>query len=134
MFKRSKQLTPSITTIGKNTSIHGNIVAKNDNIRLEGYMNGHVLSEAKVVISKTGKMIGEISSISVDVNGYFEGAMHIKNRLRVNEYGIVKGKVNCSVFEVKEGASINAEIKTGILTSKDNILANNDEQKIKKVG
>lgn len=66
--------TPGSTLIlGESAVVEGNIQA--DTLVVDGYVKGDIIASTRVVISCTGRVIGNIQtpSLTVDFGAYFEG-------------------------------------------------------------
>ncbi len=63
----------SYLVIAENGVVEGNI--EGDTIVVDGFVRGKILAKKKVIISGTGKVIGEIlsPSIGIQFGGYFDG-------------------------------------------------------------
>ena len=63
----------STLILGETSVVEGNVLA--DALWIDGYVRGDVKASTRVVISPTGRVIGNIHtpSLVVDFGGYFEG-------------------------------------------------------------
>ena len=61
-----------VTRISNDTKITGTIITQHD-IRIDGYLEGKIKTEGKLVIGETGKCKGEVECNSVDISGSFDG-------------------------------------------------------------
>jgi cytoskeletal protein CcmA (bactofilin family) len=72
--------SPGSTVILSETGvIEGNVFA--DTLMIDGFIRGDVVAKTKVVISSSGRVLGNIQSpsLSVDFGGYFEGRCAMEN-------------------------------------------------------
>ena len=71
MAKNNETENNAINLIGIGTEITGDINSNGD-IRIDGTLNGNLITKGKVVIGETGKVKGEISCKNSDVSGTVE--------------------------------------------------------------
>ena len=59
--------------LSQNAAVEGTIHA--DTVLIDGYVRGNILASGKVVISRTGRVVGDIkaSSLVMEFGAYFEG-------------------------------------------------------------
>jgi cytoskeletal protein CcmA (bactofilin family) len=63
----------STLILGESAVVEGNIEA--DTVVIDGYVHGEVTAKTKVVISRTGRVVGNIKtgSLTLEFGAYFEG-------------------------------------------------------------
>jgi len=63
----------STLILGETSVVEGNIHA--DTLMVDGFVRGDIVAKSKVVISGTGRVVGNIKtpSLTVDFGAYFEG-------------------------------------------------------------
>ena len=63
----------STLVLSETAVVEGNIDA--DTLMIDGYVHGNISAKTRVVISRTGRVIGNIKSpsLSLEFGGYFEG-------------------------------------------------------------
>ena len=63
----------STLILGETSVVEGNILA--DTLLIDGYVHGDVAAKSKVTISRTGRVIGNIQtrSLELEFGAYFEG-------------------------------------------------------------
>lgn len=102
----SKQGTSSGTTvIAAGTELVGNL-ALEDNLHIDGRMQGDVDSKAEVVIGQPGHMEGRILAQRVLVSGSFDGVIDAE-RLEIVASGKVAGEVTVGELIIESGAHFN---------------------------
>ncbi|MFW5815659.1 MAG: bactofilin family protein [Wenzhouxiangella sp.] len=102
----SKQGKNSGTTvIAAGTELVGNL-ALEDNLHIDGRLNGDVDSKAEVIIGKPGRMEGKINARRVLVSGGFDGSIEAE-RLEIVASGKVSGAVTVGQLVVESGAHFN---------------------------
>ena len=93
------------TVIAAGTELVGNL-ALEDNLHVDGRIDGDVESQAEITIGQTGHMEGRISARRVLVSDTFDG--HIDaDRLEIVASGRVTGEVTVGQLVVESGAHFN---------------------------
>lgn len=124
MFGRKKQenisgdqKAGSINIIGSGTEITGDLSTKGD-IRIDGKITGTVKSKAKVVISATGEVVGDIFSESAEVSGKIFGDINTSEILFLKTTATLTGNVFSNKLVVESGANLIGNCQTGISQTK----------------
>lgn len=94
--------------IDKNMSIKGGIIFKGK-ARVDGTINGNIEGE-HLILSETGKVIGDITVLSFNCYGNLEGNVKA-NMLTARKNSSINGKLEAASLSVEPGASITGEIK-----------------------
>ena len=93
--------------IEKNTILKGNIKSKTD-IRIDGNVEGEVVTTGKVILGKESDVIGKILCGNADVEGKFDGELTVSGTLNLKTGSNVKGKVKIQKLIVESGSIFNA--------------------------
>ena len=93
--------------IEKSTTLQGNIKSKND-IRIDGNVEGEVVTTGKVILGKESDVIGKILCGNADVEGKFDGELIVSGTLNLKTGSNVKGKVKIQKLIVESGSIFNA--------------------------
>lgn len=105
----SKADTEAISSlIDKSMSITGTISFKGK-ARIDGIVSGNIEGE-HLVLSETGKIIGNIKSISFNCFGTIEGDIQANNVIARKNCSI-HGRLEATSLTVEPGAAIDGEIK-----------------------
>lgn len=114
--------------IDKNTILTGTINSKAD-IRIDGTLDGDVITTGKVIIGKEAKVIGKLLCGNADIEGIFTGELTVSGILNLKNGSNVKGKVHIQKLIVESGATFNANCS--MHSEEDGVkkLNNNDEEK-----
>ena len=114
MFKKEQLEAPPDkvnTVIGKDTSFKGTIRAKGL-IRIDGDMEGEVITPGDVVIGESGRVAAEIKGRNVAVAGRFEGNLDVEGKLEIRSTGIViGGEVKTNGLLVDDGAIFSGDVE-----------------------
>ncbi len=92
-----------VNLIAQGTEIHGNLHAKSE-VRIEGYIKGHVVVDGKVVLAPEGVIEGELHAIQADVAGKVQGELFIQERLVMKSTARIEGDVRTQKLVIEEGA------------------------------
>lgn len=114
--------------IASGTKIVGDIESKGP-FRIDGTVEGSVTTDGKVVIGKSGNIVGTLQAVNVDVEGKFSGKLLLKGTLSLKSSAQIDGDVHVNKLAVEPGAIFNATCKMGSVTTSVN---NNAEAKFKK--
>ncbi len=122
MWSKEKSSTDQVK-MAANTSffaagfkILGNIESEND-ICVEGEIHGNVKTTKKVVIGKSGKILGNIEASNLCVHGLVEGEVLISELAKITPTGVVSGTIITKSIQIEPGADVEATIKK--ITSKN---------------
>jgi len=89
-------------TITNGTEIVGDINSQGD-LRLDGYLKGNLNIKGRVVIGKTGKVLGTIKCKNAEINGNVEGEIYVTELLSLTETAIVKGNIIINKLNIQPG-------------------------------
>ena len=126
--------SPSVDVIESSTIIIGDVVSKAD-FRIDGVVEGNITTSGKVVIGKTGKIIGKLICSNADMSGSINGEVEVSETLSLMSDSYVKGDITTAKLSVEEGAQVEATIsmKTGKqLKAIDSDLNNHKKQEAEK--
>lgn len=102
--KTTEQVNAKIgSIIGADMVVEGNIKAT-EAIRVEGNVKGDVSSEGTLVISSTGKVIGNIKGNNIMIAGTIEGDLFSGGRTEVASTGRIIGNIRTKSLIVDENA------------------------------
>mgnify|MGYP003573869734 CR=1 FL=1 len=103
MAKLSTPETPTINTIGKGTNITGDIKSNGD-FRIDGYLNGSIHSDGKIVVGNSGMIEGEIVCQNADISGGVKANVKVKELLSLKATSDVKGDISTNKLAIEPGA------------------------------
>lgn len=100
--------------IAEGTLITGEITGKGC-FRIEGTIEGSLVTSGKVVISKGGLINGTLECENADIEGNFKGKLLVKDVLTLRSFANIEGEVIAGKLAVEPGAVFNAtcEMKGG---------------------
>lgn len=101
------------TLISGNVTVTGNI-GFSGGIQIDGTLLGDIIaqkdSEARLWITESGKIVGNIKVPSITVNGTVEGDVYASEHLELAANAVIKGNVYYKVIEMAQGAMVNGEL------------------------
>lgn len=117
--KKRKSNTDAIkqqNIIAAGTKIVGDIESQGA-FRIDGNVEGNVKAEGKVVIGKSGSIIGTLKAVNVDIEGRFSGKLNLKGTLSLKASANIDGEVQVNKLAVEPGATFNATCTMGAVKS-----------------
>jgi len=107
----SKNSMPSVNMITEGTTIEGTIDSKND-VRIAGHVKGEARSDAKLILTSSGQVDGDIYAVDADIAGEMEGEVRVSNKLILRKSAVIKkGDIYTKTLLVEEGAQIDGQFK-----------------------
>lgn len=111
MFEKSPKsytdLLGKTNRIVEGTAIKGDINSQAD-FRLDGMLMGNLQSAGKIVIGPAGSVTGDIICRNADIEGRFNGKIHVTELLNVKSKAKIHGEVICAKLAVEPGAEFSA--------------------------
>ena len=109
--KKEKAITAEPTTaqnrINEGTKLKGD-VSSTGFFRIDGIIEGNVKTPSKVVLGKSGFIKGTLTCENADIEGKFEGSLHVSGTLSLRSTSVVEGDVIVGKLAVEPGATLNA--------------------------
>ena len=94
------------------THVEGKINAEND-IRIDGSLNGTLICKGKVIIGPKGKVEGDITCQQAVIEGTFMGNLKVNELLNVRESAKITGEIVTDKLLVQAGAIFNVTCSMG---------------------
>ncbi|MDR0728624.1 MAG: polymer-forming cytoskeletal protein [Prevotellaceae bacterium] len=98
--------TNNINRICQGTEIIGNIKTTGD-IRLDGVLEGNIVSTGKIVIGNVGKTKGEINCRTADIFGFVDGLLDVSEIVNLKATANIKGTITTAKISIEAGAIFN---------------------------
>lgn len=93
--------------IAKSTIINGEIQSEGD-FRIDGVIEGDLITKGKVIIGETGNVKGFVSCTNMDIEGVFSGKLKVVQILNLKATAQVSGEVIMGSLNVETGATFMA--------------------------
>ncbi|WP_306590177.1 polymer-forming cytoskeletal protein [Geothrix sp. 21YS21S-4] len=113
MFGRAKingtsrtAAAPAATVLGEGSRWQGEIRTGTTSLRIEGELEGTILSEGHVTIAPTGHVRGAVHAQRLTVMGRAEGVFKVAGCLEILGAGWVEGEVQLETLVVDEGGTL----------------------------
>lgn len=97
---------PMATLLGEGTHWQGEIQAGPNGLRIEGDVEGTVISEGQVLVAPSGSVRGTIHAKRLTVMGRIEGVFKVEGCLEILGAGWVEGEVELENLVVDEGGTL----------------------------
>lgn len=109
-FENSDSGASGINRICEGTKIVGTIESASD-IRIDGIVEGSVISKGRVVVGEKGKIKGDFICSCLDVSGTVDGKITTEDVLTLKNKSVVTGEVVVKKLIVESGAVFNGTCK-----------------------
>ena len=90
-------------------SMKGDIIITGD-CNVEGEFSGKLITDGKLIITKTGKFHGDIYAENIIVEGFFEGTVICKSNFLAKNTSKIIGQINAVNFEFEESVNFDGTI------------------------
>ncbi|WP_375583407.1 polymer-forming cytoskeletal protein [Cyclobacterium xiamenense] len=88
----------------------GDIDSNND-VRVEGIIQGNLTTTKRIIIGKTGQVIGNVKGHQISIMGEVVGEVIASDITVIGETGVVHGTVLTNKIKIESGAEVEACIK-----------------------
>lgn len=105
-----QNIVDSTSFFAKGVKLEGNINANND-IRIEGTIEGNIKTGKKVIVGTTGSIIGNVTATNIYLMGEVSGDIFISGLARIGETAKINGTITADKLQIEPGAIIEAAIK-----------------------
>lgn len=107
--EKSTLMEPSVSQnrINEGTQLKGDIVSSGF-FRIDGSIEGNISKPSKVVLGKSGFIKGKLICEDADMEGRFEGTLHVSGTLTLKSTAHIEGEVVVGKLAVEPGATFNA--------------------------
>ena len=118
MFNKEKSATAeknfanSATLVSPGTVLQGDVKSEND-LRIDGTIQGNVKTSAKIIIGPTGFVEGNIEGGNADIYGRVAGNVAVKELLQLKEQGNIDGNIMAAKLQIDPTAVFNGKCQMG---------------------
>ncbi len=104
--KKSDTINTSMinTIIGNNSKIEG-VLTASESTRIDGVLEGKIVSESSVIIGENGIVRGDITAVEILIAGVVYGNLVAKERIEMTSTGRILGDLITKTLVIDEGAS-----------------------------
>lgn len=93
----------AVNLISQGTEITGDVKSSGD-IRIDGVLNGNLVTKGKVVIGPTGRIKGEVECKNSEVSGLIEGKITVSQLLNLKASSKINGTIITGKLSIEPGA------------------------------
>jgi cytoskeletal protein CcmA (bactofilin family) len=93
----------AVNLISQGTEITGDVKSTGD-IRIDGVLNGNMVTKGKVVIGATGRGKGEVECKNSEVSGLIEGKITVTQLLNLKASSKINGTIITAKLSIEPGA------------------------------
>lgn len=111
----------SATLINAGTVLHGDVKSDND-LRIDGTINGNVNSSAKIVVGPTGYVKGNINGKQADITGKVHGNISVQEVVQLRGESNVQGNLAAATLQIDPTAIFNGQCKMGVQEIKGSVV------------
>jgi len=97
---------PQYNSLTKGTKVTGNITT-DDDIRIDGSIEGDVISKGKIIIGQQGVILGNIDCLNAEILGTIEGKVSCSELLVLRQTACLTGDVITRTLIVEANAQFN---------------------------
>lgn len=123
--------TPSVNIIGAGTVIEGDIKSDSD-IRIDGTLNGSLVTKGKLVLGSTGMVDGEVTCQNADISGSINGKIKVNELLSLKATSKLTGDITTNKLSIEPGANFSGSCAMAGTVPNINLMSNNGEAAAKE--
>lgn len=112
MKKSEETLNHSHSTLNNSTRIKGELFTDN-NMRIDGTVEGNIHSKAKVVLGPSAQVKGNVICQNADIECTVIGNIYVESQLTLSSKANIKGDIFTGKLIVESGAQFNGKCEMG---------------------
>ncbi len=131
MPRNNNQSTDSsthLTQLRQGSVVKGNLKSA-QNIRVDGFVTGDLISEEKIIIGNHGEIGGNLIGSDISIDGYVNGDVLAYGVLSIGAKAQVHGKIYARQIGIENGAELTGQIMVGenveLVQAEKNALSRN---------
>jgi cytoskeletal protein CcmA (bactofilin family) len=93
-----------LNVIVEGSKVIGDMITES-NLRIDGVVEGNVTAASKVVIGQAGRIKGNLTCGSADIEGNVEGVLKVEGLLSLRTSAVINGEITTAKLQVEEGAN-----------------------------
>lgn len=130
MLKKNNNqfVTGNMTIIGAGTVVEG-LLNVSSSARIDGTVNGDIVSEGVIVISETGIVNGNITAAEVKIGGTVNGNLIISGKTELVSKGRLVGDIKTESLSIDETAVFQGNCKMNSMIETEPVSAQTEETK-----
>jgi len=127
-----KTYSNSATLISSGTNLKGDVKSEND-LRIDGTIQGNVYCSAKIIVGPTGFVEGNIEGANADITGKVTGNISVKDLLQLRGESNVHGNIAATKLQIDPTAVFNGKCQMGPQSASVVTMSNEGEATTAKV-
>lgn len=100
------------TVISAGSKLDGNLFSS-ENVRFDGFIQGDLSCEKKLVVGKEGKVGGMVKAKEAVIMGQVTGDINVSGSLHLEKHAVVRGNILAGVLSIEDGAVYDGTCKVG---------------------
>lgn len=109
-----------VNLLGTGTTVKGDIESNGD-FRIDGKLNGSIVSKGKIVIGSTGHVEGEMVCQNADISGKVKAKIEVRELLSLKASAEFSGDIISGKLAIEPGAKFSGTCEMGEGGQKANI-------------
>ena len=113
--KDRKEVSPDdmIAFLGKGTEFKGVITYQQGTIRIDGHVEGEIITKGVLVVGESANIQAEISAATVISNGKIIGNITATERIQLLPTAVLEGSIKAPRLIIEEGVRFNGQCQMG---------------------
>lgn len=100
-----------VNVIANGTQLEGNVVTNGD-IRVDGIVKGHIVSKAKVIVGREGRVEGNITCSNIEIEGHVNAeSLNVSNLISLKATANLLGNIAAGKIAIEPGAEFSGNCK-----------------------
>lgn len=125
-MKSGKSQVIDVTIISKGMKLSGEIQTISD-IRIEGEVNGPIVTIGKVILGEESIVNGDISSRSLELYGKFKGDMLVDEHVIIGSSAVYEGNICCNSIEILKGSTFKGNLHSNVQVDSKKVKSGKDK-------
>lgn len=101
----------AVNVIANGTQLEGNIVTNGD-IRIDGIVKGNVISKAKIIVGRDGRVEGNLTCANIEVEGQVTAeSLNVSNLISLKATANLVGNIIAGKIAIEPGAAFSGNCK-----------------------
>jgi len=100
-----------VNVIANGTQLEGNVVTNGD-IRVDGIVKGNIVSKAKVIVGREGRVEGNITCSNIEIEGHVNAeSLNVSNLISLKATANMIGNIVAGKIAIEPGAEFSGNCK-----------------------
>lgn len=116
------------TVIGSGTIISGNIESDAMVIRIDGKVDGKVITKGDLIIGQKGNVDGDVEALSLTLAGTVNGNVNAGHKITIEAGGRLMGDINTELLAMDETAILQGRVNMKIAAEESDDVTDKKEK------